>query len=138
MYKKFIYKNLTIQEKNTISDFINKNFNINNLDLLPDTLIIIDYDGDNQTIISCVCLINTKLLKGNFTKTSRYLYNFCVDEKYRNQKKGSELIDYIIELLSSLNVKKIYCSAENEISIKIFENKQFIKDDKFFCLDLKK
>ena len=72
MYKKFIYKNLTIQEKNTISDFINKNFNINNLDLLPDTLIIIDYDGDNQTIISCVCLINTKLLS-----ISSERFSFC-------------------------------------------------------------
>ena len=87
MYKKFIYKNLTILKKNMINDFIKKNFNINNLDLLPDTLIIIEYHADSQIIISCVCLINTKLLIGNFVKNSIYLYNFCVDEKYRNQKK---------------------------------------------------
>lgn len=138
MYKKFIYKNLTILKKNMINDFIKKNFNINNLDLLPDTLIIIEYHADSQIIISCVCLINTKLLIGNFVKNSIYLYNFCVDEKYRNQKNGSKLIDYIIELLSPFNIQKIYCSSDNEISIKIFENKKFIKDDKFYCLDLKK
>jgi hypothetical protein len=139
MYKKFIYKNLNIIEKNEIGNFIKKNFNIINLDLLPDTLIIIEYE--DKIIISCICLINTKLLNADlycFKKNSLYLYNFCVDKNYRNQKKGSKLIDYIIDLVSNYNVKYLYCSADNEISIKIFTNKEFIKDDKFYYLYLEK
>jgi GNAT superfamily N-acetyltransferase len=139
MYKKFIYKNLNIIEKNEIGNFIRKNFNIINLDLLPDTLIIIEYQ--DKIIISCICLINTKLLNADlyyFKKNSLYLYNFCVDENYRNQKKGSKLINYIIDIVSNYNVKYLYCSADNEISIKIFINNKFIKDDKFYYLYLEK
>jgi ribosomal protein S18 acetylase RimI-like enzyme len=141
MFKKFIYKYLTNVEKNNITNFIKTNFKILNLDLLDDTLIFLECDHENislSNIISCICLINVKLLKYNFNKDSLYLYNFCVNEKYRNNKKGTELINYVIEFSKKYNIKYLYCSADNEISIKIFKNYNFIKEDKYYRLDLEK
>lgn len=140
MFHTVIYKNLSNNQKQNIINLIKQNFpNIPfaNLGMESSTLIILNYENDK--IIGCVCLLSNKYLKQivknvnnddynlNYEK-SLFLYNFCVDEEYRNKKIGSSLIDMTLELCKKIGIDNVYCHAENEISRNLFMKKGFIED----------
>ena len=144
MFYTIIYKNLSQNQKLNVSNFIKENFpNIvyNNFGMEQKTIMIVNYE--NEKIIGCVCLLNNNCLKEilikekvnlnnyNFEyKNGLFLYNFCVDSKYRNKKIGNKLIDLTLELCKKINIDYIYCNAENEISRNLFLKKGFIEDKK--------
>ena len=145
MYFTLIYKNLNNNQKNKISAFIKKNFNIaldNLLGLEPNTIIIIDCE--DNIIKGCVCLLNNIILKNkliknnislnyyNINKTDGlFLYNLCVDEKYRNKKIGNELINLCIDFIKTYKFDYVHCQSENDISKSLFLKNGFMEDTSF-------
>lgn len=138
MFYTVIYKNLSENQKHNIINFIKNNFpNIpySNLGLEQNTIIIINYE--ETTLVGCVCLLSNKYLKDIIKKNDDYyleydkglfLYNFCVNEEYRNKKIGKQLVELTFELCKKINTDYIYCHAENEISRNLFINKGFMED----------
>lgn len=145
MYFTLIYKNLNNNQKNKITAFIKINFNIaldNLLGLEPNTIIIID--SEDNIIKGCVCLLNNIILKNkliqnnisldyyNINKTDGlFLYNLCVDEKYRNKKIGNELINLCIDFIKTYKFDYIHCQSENDISKSLFLKNGFMEDTSF-------
>lgn len=159
MFFNLVYKNLNIEQKKIISNFIVNNFNNKieknhliiepkQLILEPNTIIIINVEDDNLT--SCVCFLNNNLLKKKLNllnmsencfniknhKKGIFLYNFCVHENYRGKHYGTKLIEHSIEFLKKLNIDYIHCQAENDISKKIFLKNNFIINNNFNNLTL--
>lgn len=145
MYFTLIYKNLNNNQKNKITAFIKNNFNIpldNLLGLEPNTIIIID--SEDNIIKGCICLLNNIILKNkliqnnislnyyNINKTDGlFLYNLCVDEKYRNKKIGNELINLCIDFIKTYKFDYIHCQSENDISKSLFLKNGFMEDTSF-------
>lgn len=146
MYFTLIYKNLNDNQKYKINDFIKKNFIINFdhlLGLEPNTIIIVN--SENNIIKGCVCLLNNNILKNKLIQNNVnlnyyninskidgiFLYNLCVDEKYRNNHIGNELINLCINFIKTYKFDYIHCQSENEISKSLFLKNGFIEDNTF-------
>ena len=140
-----IFKNLNIDQKNNIINFIIINFDIEKyeLDIQNETIIIIILD--NKRIIGCVCIVNNHILKNLINNkiyfnmidniSGLFVYNLCVDKNYRNKGIGTELIKSCINLLELYKIDYIHSHAENEASKKIFIKNNFIIDNTFYSLN---
>ena len=146
MYYTVIYKNLSTNQKKNIISFISSNFNNipeSSLGLEPNTIIIVNYE--NEKILGCVCLLNDNDLKKklfdsnvplkyysfNEKSCGLFLYNLCVDKKFRNKKIGNELIELSIKFAKDVNIDFLHCQAENEISKLIFTKNKFFEVSSF-------
>jgi ribosomal protein S18 acetylase RimI-like enzyme len=135
-----IYKNMSENQKLNLKKFIKENFiNIYNFGIQDNTIIILKYE--NKKILGCICLLSNKILQDIIIKNnsninnykfdetkSLFLYNFCVDINYRNQKYGLGLIEHTLNLCKEIDIDHIYCHAENEISKNIFLKCGFMQD----------
>jgi len=145
MYHTVIYEKLSYNQKNKIINFIKGNFkNIpyDGFGIESKTILILNYE-DND-IIGCVCLLNNRILKNillnakinlehyNFEYgNGLYLYNLCVDEKFRGKNIGSELVEEALKMSKNIGIDYIHVQAENEISKNIFLKKGFIENSNF-------
>ena len=143
MFVKLIYSKLSFNQQQQITKFIKSNFNNNTDNLAFDDKTIIILKLINKKIIGVICLlheINFKLLLKkinmnyspyyiNDDTNKIYLYNFCIDTKYRNKQIGTELVNYTINLIKKLNVNYIFCYIENSISKHIFLKNNFINKE---------
>jgi ribosomal protein S18 acetylase RimI-like enzyme len=137
-YKSVIYKNLTINQQDTINIFIQKNFpkiKIDHLGLESNTIIILCLELNK--IIGLVCLLNNAILKSKLTENKisldyynicdenthldgMFIYNLCVDNEYRNKKIGHELLKKCINFITEYKIDYVHTQAQNEISRKLF------------------
>ncbi len=141
-YKTVIYKNLTINQQNTINVFITNNFpNIKseNLGLEPNTIIILCLESNK--IIGLVCLLSNVLLKSklidnkislnyyNFCEETQidgmFIYNLCVNNEYRNKNIGCTLIKNCIDFITKYKLDYVHTQAQNDVSKKLFIKNDF-------------
>ena len=142
MYITTIFSKLSKKNQKKIQLFYKNNYNQNNYDFEPFTIIILDLLDNN--IIGCICFYDNKFLleklKNNNIALKYYcfkdlhgcfIYNFCVDKNYRNKKIGTNLLLYSINKMKEIHIDYLHTQAENEISKKLFIKYDFVENDNF-------
>lgn len=147
-YKTIIYKNLTINQQNTINMFIKNNFpeiKSENLGLEPNTIIILCLELNK--ILGLVCLLNNTVLKSKLIENKiplkyyniceentflegMFIYNLCVDNDHRNKKIGYTLIKKCIDFISEYKIDYVHTQAQNDVSKKLFIKNGFTENAK--------
>lgn len=145
-YKTIIYKNLTINQQNTINLFAKNNFpeiKSENFEFEPNTIIILCLELNE--IVGLVCLLNNIILKSKLIENKipltyyhicdenthldgMFIYNLCVDYNHRGKKIGNSLIKKCIDFITEYKIDYIHTQAQNEISRKLFIKNGFTEN----------
>jgi ribosomal protein S18 acetylase RimI-like enzyme len=140
MYYTIVFENLTFNQRSCLINLIKENFpqiHYNSYGLDSKTIVILNYE--NEKIIGCVCLLNNRILYDyiteskenyNFGEKGLFIYNLCVNEKYRNKKIGSKLITITLELAKKINIDFLHTHAVTDISKNLFLKLGFMEEKK--------